>query len=204
MKYLLSCLCLILLSLISTRADGSTPVYQVSGTLTVAGLPSCGASCNETINFDFQLTYDAENCGGDCSQWDAVILSGTASGSGLIGGAWTLGGIGSPQAVTSEPPDSKSDANYIALEDAAGDEFDIYLNGNRYYSAVPPPPMIEGGYLYGCNSATCFNDLDPLKADKGIYDIGTLTSSTSVVPEPPQFTLIALGLGFVALLRRLS
>jgi len=180
------------------KADGGTPVYDISGTVT---LPATTGS--EVVNFSFQVTYTVF----DGQYYLSVLPGGTANGSGPINGPLELGGVENPSSFVAGPG-GKSDINWMATADAGGDSIDIYFSSNDYVSN-PPAPAIVGGYLYSCGTTACLTSLCPealgLSCPKGgeqlgIDLIGTVESTTTVAtPEPSALALLtALLLVFLA------
>jgi hypothetical protein len=204
MKKVLLALCVFWLAAVGARADGGSPVYNVAGTLTIAG-----TNATEVITFSFQadyayMDYGAGNQG--TGYYLQILPGATVSGSDAAIGAVTYASnsVGSPRYFAGGDKES----NLIGFTDGQGDGFDLYLQ-NNVFPSDPPPPAIAGGYIYYCVSAECDNNFCPPVGfgcvpgvRSYVEDFGKVTQSVTVVetPEPSESGLMFLGLSFLMVL----
>jgi hypothetical protein len=133
----LAVLGLICFSASKLRAD-STPLYNVSGTMTINGNNVCTPSpCNETIQFSFQYgyTYDSAQ-----NLYDGYAVPGTMS-------VTSFGNLGSAFATTGYifgsgnvgPTCLGGDSNYMEFSNPANtDEIDLHFCAVQETSPIAP------------------------------------------------------------------
>ncbi len=200
-RLLAACFCLLFPCSLTAHANSGQAVYDVSGTLVIAGASSCSPGCGETINFSMDLTYAL----GFDGTYDLTVVGGTSIGTGAIDYTSTL-----PALMVSEPqPFTNENANYLNIGDPFGDQIDLYFADNAFPSN-PSAPVLAGGYLYSCTTDACNIDLCPGAGypcvagseSLGIFKDGTLSDVTVsvVAPEPGSAASLFLGVGVLMLL----
>jgi hypothetical protein len=197
---LLALCCLVCLSAVSTRADGTTflsPGWDVSGALLMVGNDVCsGLPCTETISFSFDVGYVSVLPG----FWEPYIVNLVAN--------WT-GDMGSFTEISAGPQIRNSITNYFAFFND-GTEIDIHpippivippLNTLNW---VPTdPPVFDGVELFSCGTTTCVTDfvVPPLGQGQtppvvGIRqeEFGVFSVTPIAAPEPSMLSMLAFGL----------
>lgn len=164
-----------------SQAD-SSPLYDLSGTMTINGNSVCTPSpCSETIQFSFEYGYNY-----DSSQdlYEGYTVPGTMSvtsfgslGSGFLtsGYIFASGNVG--------PTCLGGDSNYMAFSNSSNaDEIDLHFCAIQETS--PIAPSLTGTDLYGCTSSTCAKDFVPWGTPfSGLFLGGTLETNVVQVPE---------------------
>jgi hypothetical protein len=175
----------------------STPVYDVSGSMTFTGNPVCsGRPCSETINFSLVYGYILNP---SLDIYQGYVESGTISSFGALGGGFNI-----PNSIV-----GSGCGAYIGFFDGppgAGSEIDLNTCGGT--SAVPLAPSFGGADLYSCGTQTCENDFVPPSMDRpnpsfGLFINGTEQTTVTAVPDGDSAILLSLGaLGAVGLVWR--
>ena len=181
----------------SARADGLTfvqlaPSYQVTGELTVVGNAVCsGLPCTETVSFSFDFGYFF------FPQTNTTPVFYEAYYSNLLAD-WS-GALGSYTETFSGPNTFPSGAgNFLAFDDAAGDEIDI--NSSVSEVASPVVPSFGGPELDLCATATCVTDFSSVPtATPPVFPLvagGTAVFTVTPIasPEPSILSMLAVGL----------
>jgi hypothetical protein len=191
-KYLALALFSLLCVPFVTRADGGTPIYDVTGTIVIPGNSTCGASCSETLNFSFEAQYQFIN-----GEYLLQIMPGSTTQSTgpldpFANGGYVnvlLGGV--------------ADANYLGFTNDKGDAIDITFNmdGSEVSASVPQIDTVD---LFGCGSEACAQDICPYGpacstqpyVSNKVY--GTVTSTVTIVtPEPSLAAMLLFALAFL-------
>jgi hypothetical protein len=191
-KYLALALLSLLCAPFVTRADGGTPVYDVTGTLVIPGNSTCGPSCSETLEFSLLAQYQFSY-----GEYRLQILPGSSiESTGPLDPFPTFANGGGVRIILG----GVVDGNYLGLTNDKGDEIDITFNmdGSEVSASVP---QIDSVDLFGCGSEACAQDICPYGAacstqpyvSNKVY--GTVTSTVTVVtPEPSLAALLLFGL----------
>jgi hypothetical protein len=157
------------------QAD-SIPVYDVTGTLTIAGNNVCGLSpCKETIKFSFEYTY-------------TYFSSLNAYLGGIVGtpSVSSYGALGSSFSAMTGPhspyPFCQPNTNYMPMYNSGSDEIDLYACGND--QSTPAVPSFRGD-LWHCQTATCLTDFAPPGTNQCNVGcvMGTVQETVVAVPE---------------------
>lgn len=190
--------CFVCLSAIPAHAD---PVWTFNGTITMLGTDACGGQCVQTVDFSFQMTWDAcaPNPDGSypCSYVFDPLPGGQASGSGPLGTVWNIA-PGETVTIVATPG---GDDFWL--------EFGDYYQGPAFSSSPNAAPPLLWGYMEGCSTETCVIDFidanwtggTPTQhldnGDGGIGYGSSIQYTVKQTPEPGALTLIVCGLLFV-------
>jgi hypothetical protein len=157
------------------QAD-SIPVYDVTGTLTVAGNNVCGLSpCKETIKFSFEYTYTYVSLLN--AYLGGIVGTPSVSSYGVLGSSFST--VTSPH---SPYPFCQPNTNYMPMYNSGADEIDLYACGND--QSAPAVPSFRGD-LWHCQTATCLTDFAPpgtSRCDVGCIN-GVVQETVVAVPE---------------------
>jgi MYXO-CTERM domain-containing protein len=166
----------------AAKADGGSPVYDISGTMVFTG----NAGQTETINFDFDLGFTP--CPAGCFNrgpyTPEVIGTPTVTSAGPLGeiyiGAW----------IDYE--------DFVYFGDPEGDEIDL-----RFPQTIDSEvqPTIANGEIYKCAGAICADQFNVIDPGNPYYPGGVNYAVTSITvtnvtpaPEPSGLPMLALGL----------
>jgi hypothetical protein len=179
------CLAFLLLASFAavSKADGSSITYNYLGTMSFTS--ASNAAITETITFDFNVQYVTVAT----DDWISSIVGPSYILS--TGPITDISGINAPPIF----------GQYIALFDAAGNNFD--LQGG--YPDEVPPVIPTSAYVYACGTAACqsnFYTVNPFNDTVGIFYYGTESVLVTEVPEPPALRLALIGLALVAIIIR--
>lgn len=186
--------------LLATPAPGDglvqlPPTYDVTGTLQVVGNDVCSdLPCTENISLSFDFGYFFVPAGtfgpGQTPFYLAYYSSFQANGSGALG-SFTV-------SVPGPGTFGAGAGNFLAFDDASGDEIDIFSSVSSV--AAPVAPSFGGPDLEVCETKTCVTDFsaEP-NANPPVFGhvaggTGAFTVTPAATPEPSILSLLAFGL----------
>jgi hypothetical protein len=179
------------------QAD-STPLYDVSGTMTINGNNVCTPSpCSETVQFSFEYGYTYDSSG---NLYDGYALPGTinVNSFGALGSSFATNGLILNPGSVGPTCGATRDNNYMEFKNST-DEIDLYFCALSELS--PIAPSFAGTDLYGCGSVTCGTDFVPWGTPfSGLFLGGTLQTNVVQVPEGgATFGYVVISLAVIGL-----